>query len=191
MNTIRIIKRPVIGNTFWKKIFLFTLAIVLLTMGGCGGDAGSAGANQPSPPSPSLPPATPPQGSGNFISITTPLTGGESVPSVSTAATGTGIFNIDLVTGVLTGSAAFSNLSSNSTVAHIHNSAAGTNGPIVVSLIVSFEGGIGGPSGTFFVPPNTVLTLAQMDLLRADLLYWNIHSLSHPDGEIRGQILFP
>jgi hypothetical protein len=141
----------------------------------------------PPPPPPPPPPAPPPQ----VVTITTPLTGGEEVPPVATAGTATGILNVDLNTGTITGSLPFMGLSSGSTVAHIHQGPVGVEGGFIVSLLPSFEGGIGGPSGTFFIPPNTVLTPAQLDLLRTNQLYWNIHSVNFPDGELRGQILFP
>jgi len=116
------------------------------------------------------------------------LTGAAEVPPVATAATGTATFVIDLGTGVVTGSVNFSNLSTASTGAHIHQAPAGVNGGVIVPL----AGGEGLTTGVYRVPANSVpLTAAQITALKANGLYVNVHSLKNPGGEIRGQITVP
>jgi hypothetical protein len=43
-------------------------------------------------------------------------------------------------------------------------------------------------AGVFTVPANTILSMAQMDLMQAEGLYTNFHTTANPGGEIRGQI---
>ena len=123
---------------------------------------------------------------GNSVLLTTTLTGSEEVPPVSTGATGTAIFTVNLSTGAITGSVIFAGLSGNATAAHIHQGAAGVNGDIKVTL----SGTGGTTSGTYTVPEDTVLTSDLLTALKADELYVNIHSSEHSGGEIRGQIIF-
>lgn len=74
-------------------------------------------------------------------------------------------------------------------VYHIHNAAAGSNGPVIVGLdaapFVSFNSGstllVG---GTNVVPPSNFLAN-----LQASLTYVNIHTAANPGGAIRGQLI--
>lgn len=66
------------------------------------------------------------------------------------------------------------------TAIHFHGPArAGTNADPIITL----EDISGDFDGT------VELTLEQAVLLRSELLYLNIHSEAHPNGEIRGQVL--
>jgi hypothetical protein len=67
------------------------------------------------------------------------------------------------------------------TVAHIHDAAAGANGPIIVPLTRTAD-------NVWSVPAGTRLTDAQYESYKAGNLYLNIHSEAHRSGEIRGQI---
>jgi len=72
------------------------------------------------------------------ITITTPLTGAEEVPPTMATGTGTGMLTVNLSTGDATNiSITSSGLSSTVTAAHIHESAAGTNGPVVIAISLS------------------------------------------------------
>jgi hypothetical protein len=69
------------------------------------------------------------------VTITTPMTGGEEVPPNMSAGTGTGMLTVNLSTGAVTNtSVTFSGLTSAVTFAHIHEAAAGANGPIVIAI---------------------------------------------------------
>jgi hypothetical protein len=67
------------------------------------------------------------------------------------------------------------------TVAHIHEAAAGANGPIVVPLTRTAD-------NVWSVPSGARLTEAQYDSFKAGNLYFNMHSAAYKGGEIRGQI---
>jgi len=63
--------------------------------------------------------------------------------------------------------------------AHIHQAAAGIEGPPIISINTSFPGISFGIS---------ILTEDQLTSFLKDELYFNIHSAANPGGEIRGQI---
>ena len=106
------------------------------------------------------------------------LRGEQEIPPVITAATGSGI----LVVGSdksISGSVTLSGMTV--TAAHIHEAAAGKNGPIVVPLTRTTD-------TVWVVPAGAKLTDAQYESYRAGSLYFNIHSAAYKSGEIRGQI---
>jgi CHRD domain len=108
------------------------------------------------------------------------LTGANEVPAVTTAATGTGSIKI-AADGSVTGSITVSGMAP--TMAHIHQAAAGTNGPVIVPFTQD--------GNTFSAPPGAKLTETQMAAYRAGNLYVNAHSAAHPGGEIRAQLKAP
>ena len=105
------------------------------------------------------------------------LSGTNEVPPVTTAASGGGTIKIG-DDGSVSGSVSTTGVAG--TVAHIHEGAAGTNGPVIVPL--TNEG------DTYKVPAGAKLTEAQMATFKAGNLYINVHSAAHPGGEIRGQL---
>ena len=106
-------------------------------------------------------------------------TGGQEVPAVTTDANGTGAITLNTTTGLIIGTINVFNITP--TMAHIHAGDVGVNGGVVISLI---DAG----NGVFTVPADTVLNMAQMDLMQAEGLYTNFHTAENPGGEIRGQI---
>jgi hypothetical protein len=119
----------------------------------------------------------------------TALSGAAQVPPVTTTASGTtdisarpsrcpsagsagncptlhGIVNTSGVTG---------------TAAHIHQGAAGQNGPPIVTLVKT------GPN-SWAVPSGATLTDAQYQAYWDGLLYVNVHSDANKGGEIRAQL---
>jgi hypothetical protein len=112
------------------------------------------------------------------------LTGAqEDTPNDSTG-TGSVMVSFNDTTSSVAVSGSFSNLSSGATAAHIHGPAAfGQTGDVIVTLSVP-AGGVtsGGVSGTGMV------TAEQMNIIKSGNAYLNIHTTSHPDGEIRAQI---
>lgn len=109
------------------------------------------------------------------------LNGAQEVPPVPSPATGFGQFVLNLATSTLAWNVSVSGLSSAVTNSHFHLAAQGTSGG--VSL------GVGAPT----TPPSTwagsaVLTAAQMDALFNQRLYFNVHTVNFPGGEVRGQI---
>lgn len=105
------------------------------------------------------------------------LTGADEVPPVTTTASGNGRFMIE-TDGSVSGTIVINGM--NAAAAHIHLGAAGTNGPVIITLVKS-DGGFSAPAGA-------KLTADQMVDLKYGRLYMNVHSAAHKGGEIRGQL---
>jgi hypothetical protein len=105
------------------------------------------------------------------------LTGAEEVPPVSTSATGSGSIRV-AEDGSVSGSVTTTGVAG--TMAHIHQGAAGANGPVIVPLTKNGD--------TYSVPAGAKLNSAQMDALKSGNLYVNVHSAEHKGGEIRAQL---
>ena len=105
------------------------------------------------------------------------FSGSNEVPPVSTSASGKGAIVVHPDRSV-TGSITTSGI--DATAAHIHEGAAGQNGPVIIPL--TKEG------NTFKVPANAKLTEAQYASYKAGRLYVNVHSAAHPNGELRAQL---
>jgi len=113
---------------------------------------------------------------GNEIKLT--LAGNMEVPPVKTAATGSGTITIN-ADRTVAGSITTKGLAG--TMAHIHQGAAGKNGPVIIPLTKRGESG-------WVVPAGAKLTDAQYKAYEAGGLYVNVHSAAHKGGEIRGQL---
>jgi hypothetical protein len=105
------------------------------------------------------------------------LSGAQEVPPVSTMGSGSGTIVVNADKSV-SGSVTVSGFTA--TAAHIHNGAAGQNGPVVIPLTQN--------GSTFSVPAGAKLTDAQYDLYKAGNLYVNVHSAANKGGEIRTQL---
>jgi hypothetical protein len=106
------------------------------------------------------------------------LTGDSEVPAVATTATGTATVDIRpdrsvKVLVVVSGMTA--------TASHIHEAAAGANGPVIVPFTKTGD-------NTFASADGTKLTEAQYESYKAGKLYVNVHSAKNPGGEVRGQL---
>jgi hypothetical protein len=112
-------------------------------------------------------------------SVKLSLNGAAEVPAVATTATGSGEFWV-AADHTLSGKFTVSGMTA--TAAHIHEGAAGKDGPVTIKLVKNAD-------GSFAVPPGTKLTDAQYKELTAGSLYVNVHSAAHPGGEIRAQLL--
>jgi hypothetical protein len=106
------------------------------------------------------------------------LNGDSEVPPVTTLATGTVQITVRS-DHTVSGSIKISGMAP--TVAHIHEAAAGKNGPPIITLTKT-------ASDSFAVPPDAELTDAQYTSYLAGNLYVNVHSELHPNGEIRVQL---
>ena len=119
----------------------------------------------------------------------TALSGAEQVPPVTTTASGTTDISARPSRCPATASAGnchtlhgMVNTSGvNSTAAHIHQGAAGQNGPPIVTLVKT-------GANSWQVPQGTTLTDAQFQAYWDGLLYVNVHSDANPGGEIRAQL---
>jgi CHRD domain len=106
------------------------------------------------------------------------LSGDQEVPPVQTRATGTGTITVNDDRSV-SGSVVTTGMKA--TAAHIHQAAAGKNGPVAIPLEKKSD-------HEFAVPAGARLTDAQYQALKAGNLYVNVHSDAHKDGEIRAQL---
>jgi hypothetical protein len=106
------------------------------------------------------------------------LSGANEVPPVQTSATGSGTVTVnsdktvkvDLkVSGM------------QPTAAHIHEAAAGANGPVIVPLQKKGD-------NEFVSAAGAKLTDAQYEAYKAGRTYVNVHSDQHKGGEIRAQL---
>jgi hypothetical protein len=111
--------------------------------------------------------------------ISISLNGGSEVPPVTTAATGTGQITV-LPDHTVSGNIKIFGLLP--TMAHIHEAAAGENGPAIITLTKT-------ANDSFAVPTDAKLTEAQYTSYMAGKLYVNVHSAQYPNGEIRAQLL--
>jgi len=106
------------------------------------------------------------------------LSGSQEVPPVTTAAKGSGTITVGADKSV-SGSVKTSGV--DGTAAHIHEGAAGANGPVIIPLTK-------GAGGEWTVPAGAKLTDAQYDSYKAGKLYVNVHSAANKGGEIRAQL---
>ena len=106
------------------------------------------------------------------------LSGSNEVPPVQTSASGSGTVKVGgdgsvdvrlTVTGM------------SATAAHIHQGAAGANGPVIVPLSKSGD-------NVFISAPGAKMTPEQLAAYKAGNTYLNVHSASSPGGEIRTQL---
>lgn len=117
-------------------------------------------------------------GTASATDVPVSLSGANEVPPVMTSASGSGtlVINPDMsVSGKVTTSGV------DGTMAHIHEAAAGKNGPVVVPLEKQGDGG-------WAVPAGAKLNDAQFRAFQNGNLYVNVHSAAHPGGEIRAQL---
>ena len=105
------------------------------------------------------------------------LTGASEVPAVTTSASGSGTVTVKDC-GV---SAKITASGMTATAAHIHEAAAGSNGPVIVPFTKTGD-------NTFEAPAGAKFTDAQCASYKAGRTYVNVHSAAHPGGEIRAHL---
>lgn len=105
------------------------------------------------------------------------LSGAQEVPPVQTSGSGKGTLRL-AEDGTVSGSITTEGVEG--TMAHIHQGAKGTNGPVIVPLVKKGD--------TYTVPEGRKLTQAQQQAWKAGNLYVNVHSNRHKGGEVRAQI---
>jgi hypothetical protein len=106
------------------------------------------------------------------------LSGSNEVPPVNTPASGSGTVTIKDDHSV---SAEIKVTGMTATAAHIHEAAAGANGPVIVPFVKTGD-------NAFAAPPGAKLTDSQYAAYKAGKLYVNVHSAAHPPGEVRAQL---
>ena len=105
------------------------------------------------------------------------LTGDQEVPAVKSAGTGDGSFTIGTDKSI-TGSVSTKGISG--TAAHIHEAAAGKNGPVTIPLTKDGD--------KYSVAAGVKLTDAQFTAFQAGNLYVNVHTAANAGGEMRAQL---
>lgn len=114
-------------------------------------------------------------------SATAALSGASEVPAVAGSANGSLEAKVDLQSNVLTWTITHAGLTGPATAAHFHGPAiAGQNAGVVLPLLGSLASPITG---------SAMLTASQLADLRAGKWYLNLHTVAHPAGEIRGQVM--
>ena len=106
------------------------------------------------------------------------LSGGNEVPAVSTSASGSGTVTVKSDCSV---SAKITVTGMTATAAHIHEAAAGANGPVIVPFTKSGD-------NSFEAPAGAKMTETQCAAYKAGRTYVNVHSAKNPGGEIRAQL---
>jgi hypothetical protein len=106
------------------------------------------------------------------------LTGDEEVPPVKSAGTGTGTVTVGEDKSV---NATIRTEGVPGVAAHIHEGAAGQNGPVIVPMKKTGE-------NDWSTDPGAKLTDSQYESYKAGRLYLNVHTPQNKGGEIRGQI---
>jgi outer membrane protein assembly factor BamB len=112
------------------------------------------------------------------VTLTATLSGGQEVPANGSISSGTTVVNVDPGTGVLSWSTTSSLPVTSATGHHIHQGAAGVNGPVVVNFSNAYNGTV------------TISTaLAAQIAFSPRNFYVNLHTAAFPGGEIRGQLI--
>lgn len=134
---------------------------------------------------------------GHARNFRTHLSGDDQVPDpVDTNAQGQATFQLDRAGGELRFKLNVANIE-DVIGAHVHNAAAGENGPIVAFLFgdpftdpVTVDGTLaqGTVTAGDVVGPIAGDFGALLDAMRSGNTYVNVHTVDHPPGEIRGQI---
>ena len=112
------------------------------------------------------------------------LNGTQEVPATLTSAVGVGTFQLNNSGDTLCITVTVNGLSGPITGAHIHEAAAGANGPIVKDLVPFLSG-----SSLQATLAGSALSGLSMAKMFAGGYYINVHTAANPGGEIRGQIL--
>lgn len=110
------------------------------------------------------------------------LKGADEVPAVETDASGSVTVTVNGDSIHVSGQ--FSGLSSEYAASHIHKGAKGENGGPIQPLDPKVESDK--MSGSW--DASYKFDKSQLDALKADSLYINVHSANHKSGEIRGQL---
>jgi hypothetical protein len=105
------------------------------------------------------------------------LSGAQEVPAVTGTGSGSGSITVN-DDGSVSGSVTASGFTP--TAAHIHQGAAGKNGPVIVPFTKEGD--------KFSAPAGAKLSPKQMKAFKDGDLYVNIHSAAHPGGEVRAQL---
>lgn len=152
-------------------------AMAALALIACGGGDDVVAINGGFQNNPTVPGAQVPREVAAAFAAT--LSGSQEVPTTTSTATGSGTAIVNSATREM--SAVVTTFGITGTAAHIHQAQPGANGLIIFPLTETSPG-----SGVWTT--RAILTQEQFNLMKAGGFYFNVHSTTFPNGEIRGQI---
>ena len=117
------------------------------------------------------------------------MSGNQEVPPVSTQAYGSGFVSIDRDSTDVRFLTVFNNLSSDVTAAHFHQAPFGVSGPPVFDLFPYLVGDHKIEGYWSNEDTAVAFTPAIARKFMQDSIYVNVHTVNHPPGEIRGQVM--
>lgn len=116
------------------------------------------------------------------ILLTAKMQGAQEVPPTNSTATGSAYALVDNGSDSVYLTGSYTGLSAASVDAHVHHELPGTAGPVIFPVFHSAA-----TAGT--VHAMVIATGAQVDSMLAGQAYVNVHTSTHPTGEIRGQLV--
>jgi hypothetical protein len=117
---------------------------------------------------------------------TATMNGAQETPAVTTMAYGLGVFNLAQHGGTLQFHIVASGLSGAISGAHLHTGAMGVGGGVAVDLSSYVSGNVISGSIDTSMITNSAAFLTNLAMGN---IYFNIHTATNPNGEIRGQVL--
>ena len=123
----------------------------------------------------------------------TQLSASAEVPPTVSSGRATAKFKTDSSSVNINWGFIWSRLTSDAVAGHIHCGAAGTNGPVGVTLFSGSMGTRASIAGTFNAPDagnecGWVTTADVVAAMASGNTYVNLHTVNYPDGELRGQL---
>jgi hypothetical protein len=123
----------------------------------------------------------------NRVSFSAIVDAAQQVDFVDSPAVGSATLMLNAAQSELTYDISATGLTASVVGVHFHHGAAGQNGPIIADLsatVVSNEGGSARIMGVW-----RTIRPEDLELLLAEELYINIHTVNYRGGEARGQII--
>jgi hypothetical protein len=157
-------------NALWGVGMVGSALLAALALVGCGGSGGGGG-----------------------VVLDSVLDGAHEVPPVTTTATGRASVTLNPDNGTIQVSLTTTGLN-DVTEAHIHHGPPGADGPVMFTLYDQANGPFTSPlvktlTAADFTPVPGVATFTDaLGVIRGGAAYINVHTATHLDGEIRGQI---
>lgn len=115
-----------------------------------------------------------------IVYLSASLDGQQEVPPVATTASAWGLVRVDQATSSVNVFVQSQGLTGQ--MAHLHNGAVGVNGPVIIPLNSVAPGRWTG---------SAVVNPVDLNVILSGNSYINIHTATHPGGEIRGQVAYP
>jgi hypothetical protein len=121
--------------------------------------------------------------SDKTYTISGDASGAQEVPAVTTTATGSLNGTYNAKTNTLNYNISWTGLSGTASAAHFHGPAnAGVSADVLVPITITTNGVAGNATGSVVIVDSVETALL------SGKVYYNIHTVAHPLGEIRGQI---